>query len=135
MYLENLKRHWTSQLAHFLVGLLAGRLLTSRRWAAAGAVLMGMVAVRQGLEFAKRKDTPGIDLSYHISGLVTGIGIWTGAARESARLINDIRSRYADRNKRMAGQGEASCDHCGRGRPCWCGAWTTDPCETVGAKD
>ena len=33
---------------------------------------MGTVWVRQGLEYHKRKDTPGIDLAYHLGGLVTG---------------------------------------------------------------
>ena len=37
-----------------------------------GAVIMITVAVRQGLEFAKRKDTPGIDLAYHLTGLLGG---------------------------------------------------------------
>ena len=34
---------------------------------------MGTVWVRQALEFQKRRDTPGIDLSYHLAGLVTGV--------------------------------------------------------------
>ena len=35
-------------------------------------VMPSWVAVRQGLEFAKRKDTTGIDLAYHMAGLLGG---------------------------------------------------------------
>jgi hypothetical protein len=39
---------------------------------------MATAWVRQGLEFQKRRDTPGIDLSYHLAGLLAGVS--TGAA-------------------------------------------------------
>lgn len=72
MYLENFKRYWKEQLTHAAVGAGAGYLLTSG-YPEAGLVLMGTVWVRQALEFAKRRDTPGIDLAYHLVGLIGGI--------------------------------------------------------------
>ena len=36
---------------------------------------MGFVSARQGLEYAKRKDTPGIDMAYHLAGLLGGVGL------------------------------------------------------------
>ena len=47
-------------------------LATELETVALGAVIMGTVPVRQGLEFAKRKDTTGIDLAYHLTGLLGG---------------------------------------------------------------
>lgn len=73
MHLANLRRFWLFHLLHFAVGFFAGILLTSKKLPAAGATLMAMVLGRQGLEYAKRKDTPGIDLFYTNTGLVLGI--------------------------------------------------------------
>ena len=71
-YLANLRRYWREHLAHLAVGGFAGGLLMgSTPWA--GAVIMGTVWVRQALEFQKRRDTPGIDLSYHLAGLISGV--------------------------------------------------------------
>ena len=71
LYLHNLRQYWKEHVVHVLVGATAGALLTSDyRWA--GIAIMGTVWVRQGLEYHKRKDTPGIDLAYHLGGLVTG---------------------------------------------------------------
>ena len=71
-YLDNFRRYWREHLLHLAVGGLSGWLLLSGSpWA--GAVIMGTVWVRQALEFQKRRDTPGIDLSYHLAGLVTGV--------------------------------------------------------------
>ena len=36
---------------------------------------MATVWVRQGLEYHKRKDTPGIDLAYHLGGLLVGVAL------------------------------------------------------------
>ena len=71
-YLSNFRRYWREHLVHLGVGGLAGALLLGGEpWA--GAVIMGTVWVRQSLEFQKRRDTPGIDLSYHLAGLVAGV--------------------------------------------------------------
>ena len=71
-YLSNFRSYWREHLVHLNVGGLAGvLLLTGEPWA--GAVIMGTVWVRQSLEFKKRRDTPGIDLSYHLAGLVVGV--------------------------------------------------------------
>ena len=71
LYLHNLRQYWKEHLVHVLTGAGAGALLTSDyHWA--GIAIMGTVWVRQGLEFQKRKDTPGIDLAYHLGGLVVG---------------------------------------------------------------
>ena len=72
MYRENLKRYWKEQIVHAAVGALAGFLLmTGKPWA--GFTLMGTVWTRQGLEWANRRDSVGIDLAYHLGGLVAGI--------------------------------------------------------------
>ena len=71
-YLHNFRAYWREHLVHLGVGGTAGVLLVSGEpWA--GAVIMATVWVRQALEFQKRRDTPGIDLSYHLAGLVTGV--------------------------------------------------------------
>ena len=59
---------------HVGVGAFAGGLL-AKGFPSAGAVIMGTVWVRQGLEFVKRRDTPGIDLAFHLAGLLAGVGI------------------------------------------------------------
>ena len=72
-YLANFRRYWREHLLHLAVGGTAGVLLTAGEpWA--GAVIMATVWVRQALEFQKRRDTPGIDLSYHLAGLIAGAG-------------------------------------------------------------
>lgn len=71
-YLANFRRYWPEHLLHLAVGGFAGALLIgSTPWA--GAVIMATVWVRQALEFQKRRDTPGIDLSYHLAGLIAGV--------------------------------------------------------------
>ena len=71
-YLANFRRYWPEHLVHLAVGGFAGALLVGDDpWA--GAVIMGTVWVRQALEFQKRRDTPGIDLSYHLAGLIAGV--------------------------------------------------------------
>ena len=70
-YIANFRRYWREHLVHLGVGGVAGlMLLTGEPWA--GAVIMATVWVRQALEFQKRRDTPGIDLSYHLAGLIAG---------------------------------------------------------------
>ena len=76
-YLDNFRRYWREHLVHLAVGGLSGWLLVSGQpWA--GAVIMATVWVRQALEFQKRRDTPGIDLSYHLAGLVAGVCVGAG---------------------------------------------------------
>ena len=75
MYRENLKRYWKEHIVHLGVGIFAGLLLTYFDLPLAGITVMGTVWVRQGLEFLKRHDTPGIDLAYHLGGLVTGVAV------------------------------------------------------------
>ena len=74
MYIKNFRRYWKEQLTHAAVGLAAGYLLASG-YAAAGGGILALVITRQGLEFAKRRDTPGIDLAYHLGGCVFGVGL------------------------------------------------------------
>ena len=78
MYKANLKKYWKEHLVHVVIGGFAGLLATSLELPTAGLIIMGTVWVRQGLEFLKRRDTPGIDLAYHLGGLLTGtgVGIW-----------------------------------------------------------
>ena len=77
-YLENLRCYWREHLLHLAVGWAAGCLLVwGEPWA--GAVVMSTVWVRQALEFQKRRDTPGIDLSYHLAGLLAGVGAGVAA--------------------------------------------------------
>ena len=73
MYRANLRLYWREHLVHLGVGTFAGALLVNGH-PAAGAVLMGLVVARQALEYHKRDDTPGIDLAYHIAGLIAGAG-------------------------------------------------------------
>ena len=71
-YVANLRQYWREHLLHLAVGAVSGALLLgSQPWA--GAVIMATVWVRQALEFLKRRDTPGIDLSYHLAGLLAAV--------------------------------------------------------------
>ena len=47
---------------------------------------MATVWVRQALEFQKRRDTPGIDLSYHLVGLIAGVLVGLTAGVLGMRL-------------------------------------------------
>ena len=71
MYWTNWKRYWKEHLVHISTGALAGWCLATGH-PAAGAGILGMIWVRQSLEYMKRHDTPGIDLAYHLGGLVLG---------------------------------------------------------------
>ena len=71
MYAANLRRYWKEHLIHVLVGAFAGWLLT-RRQPAAGAVIMGTVCTKEWLTPVKRNNTPAIDLTYYIGGLLAG---------------------------------------------------------------
>ncbi len=74
VYAHNLREYWKEHVAHGFVGLAAGVLLiTGYHWA--GIAIMATVWVRQGLEYHKRKDTPGIDLAYHLGGLLVGVAV------------------------------------------------------------
>ena len=79
-YLANWRRYWREHLVHIAVGAFAGVTLTQGT-PAVGAVLMALVISRQALEYHKRNDTPGIDLAYHIGGLIAGavVGILWGS--------------------------------------------------------
>ena len=74
MYWRNWKRYWKEQLGHVAVSAFAGWLAGSGHHTPA-AIIAGYVVSRQGLEFAKRRDTVGIDLAYHLAGLLIGIGV------------------------------------------------------------
>ena len=45
--------------------------LFGKGWA--GLVLIGTVWKRQDLEFQKRNDTPGLDLAYHLGGMLLAL--------------------------------------------------------------
>ena len=72
MYRDNFKQYYREHLVHVGVGAFAGFLVMIGR-PVAGLIIMFTVYVRQALEFAKRRDTPGVDLSYHLGGLLLGI--------------------------------------------------------------
>ena len=74
MYLKNFRRFWKEQLTHAGVGAVAGCLLVTG-YPAAGGGILALVIARQALEFARRRDTPGIDLAYHLGGCVLGVGL------------------------------------------------------------
>ena len=67
MYLENLRRYWREHCAHVAVGALIGWLGLD------GLPLAALVCTRQGLEYLKRDDTPGMDLAYHVGGCAVGV--------------------------------------------------------------
>ena len=91
-YLDNFRQYPVEQLIHFGVGAGAGWLLTNE-YETAGAVIMAVVLGRQIVEWGNRAllpriirlvkgqfdlgpeeyDTPGIDLAFHLAGLLTGI--------------------------------------------------------------
>ena len=105
MYLQNFRRYWKEQLTHAAVGAVAGYLLVSgHEWAGMG--ILALVIARQGLEWGnrallpaliymvrpqdqavggieamKRRDSPGIDLAYHLGGCLLGIGAGMGVGR------------------------------------------------------
>ena len=72
IYWANWKRYWKEQLTHVAVSAFAGW-LASTGHPAPGAMIGAYVIARQGLEWAKRNDTVGIDLAYHLAGLIIGI--------------------------------------------------------------
>ena len=73
MYRDNLKRYWREHTAHVSIGAFAGPLATTLDEPVAAGLVMGMVGIRQTLEYLKRDDTPGIDLAYYIGGLLAGV--------------------------------------------------------------
>ena len=78
MYVANFKRYWKEQITHTVVAALGTvcLLIAPLRWA--GAALLAFIGIRQTLEFQKRNDTPGIDLAYHMLGiiLVILVALW-----------------------------------------------------------
>ena len=72
MYIANFKQFWRQHLVHIFVGFFGGLLLTSG-YPIAGMTLMAFVGIRQALEYLKRHDTPGIDMAYHMAGLLAGL--------------------------------------------------------------
>ena len=75
LYIDNFKTYWKEHIIHMLVGAWAGYLASDLETAALGAVIMITVAVRQGLEFAKRKDTP-VSISPTTWRAFWGAGWW-----------------------------------------------------------
>ena len=103
MYRKNFRIYWKEQLTHAAVGMAAGCLLAGGH-PAAGAGILALVIARQSLEWGNRaflpilgilaeiateedpdtdaillewrqnRDTPGIDLAYHLGGCIVGIG-------------------------------------------------------------
>ena len=76
MYLANFKKYWREHLAHLAVGFLIG--------ATFNVPLAMLVCTRQSMEYVRSrdvahgkgdvagKDTPGLDLSYHVGGAAVG---------------------------------------------------------------
>ena len=75
VYRHNLRMYWRQHLVHVGLGALSGALMVSGTASLpiAGLGLLLALCVYQGLEFAKRHDTPGIDLAYIVGGLVAGM--------------------------------------------------------------
>ena len=77
-YLDNAKRYYKEHIIHVSVGATAGACLALGEiptLALGSAIIVGCW-VRQGLEFLRRGDTPGIDLSYiHAGLLISGVAI------------------------------------------------------------
>ena len=74
LLIGNLKQYWYFHVLHVLNGSIAGRLLMEGwEYAIVGAVIAIAYMYRQGMEFLKRKDTPGIDLAYLNGGLIVGV--------------------------------------------------------------
>lgn len=74
LYVDNFRKHWKEQLIHVAAGAVVG-LLGTNGYELAGFTLAFLIVGRQGLEFAKRRDTPGIDLAFHQGGFYGGIGL------------------------------------------------------------
>ena len=72
-YARNAREYWKEHLVHIAIGAFSGYLVTFPSLAAAGATLIAVASYRQALEYQKRDDTPGIDLAYHVGGLIAGI--------------------------------------------------------------
>ena len=103
MYSANFRRYWKEQILHFAVGAVSGVLLVSGyHWGGFG--ILTLVIARQSLEWGNRamlplmailvkaigsgtvdwealekwrkeRDTPGIDLAYHLAGCLAGVGV------------------------------------------------------------
>ena len=78
MYRKNFRQYWREHLAHIVVGYLIG--VTPL-----GIPLAMLVCTRQSMEYIRSrdiakesghiagKDTPGIDLAYHVGGAAAGM--------------------------------------------------------------
>lgn len=71
VYRHNLRVYWRQHVVHVLLGALAGALLVALP--VTGIGFLAALCFYQGIEFAKRHDTPGIDMAYIIGGTVLGI--------------------------------------------------------------
>ena len=88
MYIANFKQYWRQHLVHIAVGFFGGMLLTGG-YEIAGMTLMLFVGIRQGLEYLKRHDTPGIDLAYHMAGLLTP-GCLLGWRHDHQNILREL---------------------------------------------
>ena len=69
---DNFRRYWWQQLLHLAVAATAGWLIATGQ-EHEGITVIALVLGRQGLEFAKRNDTPGIDLAFSQAGFLCGV--------------------------------------------------------------
>ena len=69
---DNFRQYWWQQLLHTAVGATAGLLISTGR-EHEGITVIALVLGRQGLEFAKRHDTPDIDLFWSQAGFLAGV--------------------------------------------------------------
>ena len=102
MYLENFRKHPVEQLSHFAIGTFVGIMLTGGH-TLAGLAIMAMICSRQGLEWAKRDDTPGIDLAVYLAGILVGVALGLrGTTPEDVienleEFVDEIRERHKNR--------------------------------------
>ena len=92
MYRKNFRQYWREHLAHLAVGYLIG--VTPL-----GIPLAMLVCTRQAMEYVRSrdvaqegghiagKDTPGIDLAYHVGGAAAGVVTQVGLAFYVASLV------------------------------------------------
>ena len=73
----NWRRYWASYIGHGIQGTLAGALMIP--WPLIGLALLVLYASYQGLEFARRGDTPGRDMLHFAIGFYIGLVMVLGA--------------------------------------------------------
>ena len=65
------RRYWASYIGHGIQGTLAGAMML--HWPLVGLALLILYASYQGLEFARRNDTPGRDMLHFACGFYIGL--------------------------------------------------------------